>query len=291
MTDTGPTAAEVLQAIKRSGYLLEQDVAISLEALGFHVETGAAYQDADEGKSREIDVLAYRSFVHDEKRRFSVVVETICECKNTTNPYVFIGRKRVVQPAPEGYLAPPEFVFPRREYEVPIRTEQGHQILASGFDRFGLASLHYYHGLGTKTVQFCRLVRKDRGWGVDQGGVYDSLVYPMAKALLARQKLFLPDWTPAEGAWRQIRIFVPLVVLAGPLFYIDSSSEERTPRQVTHATYGRRLEAETIQGTFTIDFVSFVGLTDFVTQKVEPFAQHVVAIAEKAGEALFSGKL
>lgn len=289
MADPGPTAADVLRAIEQSGYLLEQDVASSLESLGFHVETAAAYSDADEGKSREVDVLAHRSYVLDQERRFSIVVEIICECKNTTNPYVFIGRRRMRLPTPESHIDPPEFVFPHRYYPTSIRTKEGHQVVAAGFDRFDLASVHYYHGCDTKTVQFCRLLRKGKGWEVDQGGVYDSLVYPMAKALLVRRRFFQPNYPPTEGQWRQIRIFVPLVVLSGPLFYIDSTSDVRAARQVTHATYSRTLEAKQLTGTFTLDFVSMAGLPDFVTQKVEPFAQQVIAIAEKAGNALFSG--
>jgi hypothetical protein len=284
MTEGDPTLDEVRAAIEKSGYLLEQDVAIRLQSLGFSVHTAAAYEDPDEHKSREIDVLAYRPLLHDEEQRFSIGLQIIAECKNTANPFVFITRDRDGR---QEYLSPPEIMFPRGDYRdlEPIDPKRGLWRNVSGFHRFGLAPLHYYHGQPTKTVQFCRLLRK-KSWDVDQGGVYDSLFYPLVKALRALLERSKPRGGPND--WRSLRVFVPLVVTVGPLFRIDASSTDRTPQRVTHATYSRDLHIQREQRSYTIDFVSLEGLADFVNGKLLPFGQAVVTVAAEAGSALFA---
>jgi hypothetical protein len=85
-----PTPEEILEALSRTGFLLEQEVATELQNLGLHVNTGVAFEDPDEGKSREIDVLA-TSFHMNHKNMVGVQYEIVCECKNTQWPFVLIG--------------------------------------------------------------------------------------------------------------------------------------------------------------------------------------------------------
>ena len=65
-----PTREEIAQAVKDSGYLMEQELGSELEALGFVVQTNYPYKDLDEAKSREIDVFAIRQSIQRAFRRF-----------------------------------------------------------------------------------------------------------------------------------------------------------------------------------------------------------------------------
>src|ERR1700694_4481162 len=85
---------EILIASENSGYLMKQEVASALEALGLHVQTNRAFEDQDEGKSRELDVVAIERVHHDEVNQISVFVELLCECKNTRSPFVFLLRPK-----------------------------------------------------------------------------------------------------------------------------------------------------------------------------------------------------
>jgi hypothetical protein len=89
-----PTNEQILEAIEQSGYLLEQHVATRLEALDFYVRTNVAFEDPDEGKSREIDVSAFKRVAHNETAKVSAFVDLIVECKNASNPLVFIARSK-----------------------------------------------------------------------------------------------------------------------------------------------------------------------------------------------------
>ena len=46
-----PDVKEIVDALKKSGYLMEQEVATQLEALNFHVSTNLAFKDIEEGNN------------------------------------------------------------------------------------------------------------------------------------------------------------------------------------------------------------------------------------------------
>lgn len=52
------TTKEMREAIKRSGYLLEQRAKTLLQRAGFSIEINSSYPDPKEGKSREFDIWA-----------------------------------------------------------------------------------------------------------------------------------------------------------------------------------------------------------------------------------------
>ena len=100
-----PSESEILSAVEGSGYLMEQDVATELESLSFYVHTGWAFKDCDEGKSRELDVHAFRR-VAGSTGKLTVDVVLLCECKNNRNPFVFISRRKSVVGTCGGNVAP-----------------------------------------------------------------------------------------------------------------------------------------------------------------------------------------
>src|SRR4051794_34728823 len=69
-----PSTDEIMAAIRDSGYLMEQEVATQLEGCGLHVRTNVAFEDPDEGKSREIDVAARKRVAHDDKAKLSAFI-------------------------------------------------------------------------------------------------------------------------------------------------------------------------------------------------------------------------
>lgn len=89
-----PSEEEIMAAIEASGYLMEQEVATQLERRGLHVRTNVAFEDSEEGKSREIDVTAITRVAVDETEKVGALVELLVECKNTANPFVFIARPK-----------------------------------------------------------------------------------------------------------------------------------------------------------------------------------------------------
>lgn len=268
-----PTIDEILAAVRGSGYLMEQEVASVLEASGFHVSTNRAYQDPDEQKSREIDVSGIKRGFEGEGNQFCVYAEVIAECKHNSGPFVFIGRhKNAVDMCPQ----PEEYLFPVSEYHFVMKEEKGVKTSkpVSAFVHLGLNLVHYYYSSSDKMVQFCRIVRQGKGWEANHGGVYDSILIPLVKALLARKE----DIKTLQHNQRLTWLFFPLVVLSGRIYYVDSCNPEPTPVEVDHVTFTREIKSRSVKGKFAIDFVTRAGLQSFLDEKVLPFLEKVSAV-------------
>jgi hypothetical protein len=261
-----PTADEIINAIKASGYLMEQEVATSLQSLGFHVQTNRAYQDLEEAKSREIDVWAIQRKYQDEQQKISLFVELICECKNSSNPFVFLSRNK--SPG-DNELIPEEYLFPVREYHVPIPDSPNSFHIVPPFSHFKLANHNYRFQLKSKSVQFAKIVRDKNSWQANHAGLYDAVFYPLIKALLARKKEISKF---REGL---IWLFFPVVVTSGKLYEIDTSATELRAQAVEHVSMLRHIKSKNIDGIFNVDFVTQTGLTDFIETKLNPFSQAV----------------
>ncbi|MEK6437485.1 hypothetical protein [Pseudonocardia sp. T1-2H] len=83
-----PSDSEILAALDRSGFLLEQRVAAELEAAGFGVRISAAYMDPDLQKTREIDIIAARRVTdRGGHKRHAWLIITV-ECKSTPLPHI-----------------------------------------------------------------------------------------------------------------------------------------------------------------------------------------------------------
>ena len=271
-----PSEDEIMAAIEASGYLMEQEVATQLEHRGLHVRTNVAFEDLEEGKSREIDVTAIKRVAYDENAKLAAFVELLVECKNSSNPFVFIAR-----PKNEGdrHRRPQEFVFP---FEYKMKKDLGggrgtyREIPA--FNHLGFDKVFDAHVRPWKAVQFCRIDRSGKSWHANHGGLYDSIFYPMAKALNARQKEMPKGARPDD--WRYIWLFFPLVVTSGDLFLIDSSAENPRPEPVNHVSFQRELKSGKLSGTFLVTFVRQQALETFLAGVVDPLVALSIDLIE-----------
>jgi hypothetical protein len=156
-----PTNEEIMDAIAQSGYLMEQHVATQLEALKFHVQTNIAFEDPDEGKSREIDVSAIKRVAENETAKVSAFVELVVECKNSSNPLVFITRSKNES---DRNASPEQFRYPMTyQMKKDLGGGRGLYRELNGFFHLGFDKIHYRHRQPAKAVQFCRIDRKAAG--------------------------------------------------------------------------------------------------------------------------------
>jgi len=274
-----PTEEEIVRAVERSGYLMEQDVASKFENLGYFVETNTAYEDKDEGKSRELDVKAFKRIAFDEDRKISAAVEFLVECKNNSSATVFIGRNK--NHADAVFHRRPEFYFPVEEYQArkQLLNNQTQIKYKTPFEHLGLDKVHYRSTDKQKVVQFCRIDRSGKTWRADHGGLYDSLFFPMAKALISR-RADLPHLRKSTE-WRYLWFFIPLVVLNGPILYIDSTKKPTVAEKRSHASFSRQIRSSTLKDKFTLDFVQLDALENFHSDCIEPLQARMKDLVEK----------
>ena len=267
--NTSPKPDDIVAALKQSGYLMEQEVATRLEALDFHVSTNWAFEDSDEGKSREVDVRATRRVAHNEDQRLSAFLELIVECKNNTNPFVFISRPKNEA---DSLTAPQEFMFPIAKYGARQLIELSRTRIREkeAFFHLGFDKVHWDFAADMKAVQFCRIYRKDNSWRANHGGLYDSIFFPMAKALTYLKRRVPVANHPDD--WRYFWFFVPMVVTSGDIYCLDSTEDDPAPQPRNFVTFKREIRSSKLKGTFTIDFVRQNHLQQFVGHCLEPLA-------------------
>lgn len=89
MTISSP---EMKDAIKRSGYLIEQRVEEILQREGFYPRSNETYPDPITGKTREIDIEAsyYNRF---SLKRGHINFKIVIECENNPYPVVFFSKE------------------------------------------------------------------------------------------------------------------------------------------------------------------------------------------------------
>lgn len=277
-----PSQEQVLEALRRSGYLMEQEVASTLEALGFHVETNWAYEDVDEGKSREMDVRAVRRVGHNEQARLSAFIEIIVECKqNTSNPLVLVLREKNAR---DRASVPEEYLFPVPGYEMRQRADSPQSFrvrTVSPFFHLGLNRVHFDSGRSKKAVQFCQIGRFKGGWRATHGGLYDGLFYPLAKAVQARKQEVRPQGVGRPGDWRYFWFIVPVVIVSGQVYSVDSSQTPPRLEAVDFMTFKRELRSRSLKGTYELDFVAQPRVGGFVETCIEPLAEALRVLTEE----------
>lgn len=282
MTGEWPRPDEIIAALRESGHLLEQEVASELERLGLNVVTNRAFEDADEGKSRELDVWANYTAHHDPDSKLSVFVWLLSECKATSAPFAVMTRP--LSRYHRGQ-APEEFVFPVPRFETDHRkNEKGlntwHEEAAFYFLKL---QEHYWPWTDEhRGVSIVRLHRSKGDWRADNTGVFDSLVYPLAKALKAFRAPFLTGRShPGPEDWKSIVLFVPMVVVTSRLFCVDGTSATPTARVAGHVRLQREFKTKTLSGLYGIDFVQREHLAKFVAETVIPFADHLARLVQE----------
>lgn len=272
-----PTPTQIIEALEQSGYLFEQEVADRLESLDFHVDTAWAYLDADLNKSRELDVRAIRRVFHSESLKLAMFVELLVECKAFESPIVFLQRpknkRELLQAVPQ------EYVFPVKNYHIPIGPNTARDVAA--FIHLRLRDHHYYYREPLKATQFSKVVRKGGDWVANHEGIYDSLVLPLAKALEI-QRNALKQRSKTE--WKSVWLFFPMVVLRDGLFAIDITSRPLNPEPRHRVSFVRHLESGNVKGFYLLDFVTFDHLEGFIRQEVQPFVDRLLHLCAETPE-------
>ena len=194
---------------------------------------------------------------NNEEKKLAAFVEIIGECKNNSNPLVFIERPKNNV---DNRYPPEELIFPSGDKQA--------------FFRLGFDQMHYNFASHMKAVQFCRIHRKGKIWHANHGGLYDSLFYPMAKALTARKNEILKHNHLSK--WSYFWVLVPVVVTSGDIFSVDSTDVEPEPVEKNYVNFRRDIQSENLKGTFSVDFIRQSRLEQFYADCLQPLIDKIV---------------
>ena len=153
------------------------------------------------------------------------------------------------------------------------------------FFHLGFSELHYDFVKDSKAVQFCQIYRKGKNWQATHGGLYDSIFYPMAKAITnSKQKALRLN---NSSDWRYFWFIFPVVVVSGDIYYVDSTAASPVPELRGHVTFKRQIQSEKLNGIFTVDFVRQDQIEAFVSDCLKPLASKAADLANNQPNYVF----
>ena len=253
MSQETPTAItsiskkQMIDAIQRSGYLLEQRVAAILTQEGYFVETNPVFPDPDTRKSREIDIDAISGLQVYKKGYNFVFPNLVCECVNNPQPVIFFTKESVISSL---------FHMEVKVSGIPVQfwQEDGYVSLS---EFTGMKKFHHYCK-GLIATQYCTFqLKKDKSsWmalhNEEQHETFNSLIkaldYEIAKHF---DDWFLPDKVDEEGV--NVQVYYPLVIFQGSLYSATLKNNHLDLRKSKHIQFRRELflprtnEVETYQ--------------------------------------------
>jgi hypothetical protein len=227
---------QMREAIKKSGYLLEQRVEPIIRDSFGYVETNPIYQDQETGKACEIDLYALSAMqVYKEILSF-IFPYIICECENNSQPTVFfIGE----------YHLPILGTYDFKMSGIPIKLwDEKKSRYQNVTDLMDLKSFHHYCTEAYAT-QYCNFqMKKDRSdWmalHVDvQHETFNKLIKAMNDRINRHYKSLINPKKPL-GERFNIQIYYPTVILQGNLFTAHLKNNRLTLKKTEHVQFRKQ---------------------------------------------------
>ncbi len=244
------TIPEMAEAIKSSGYLLEQRVSAVLAARGYYVETNPAYLDPETGKSREFDISAIAGLQLAKKRMDFIFPVVLAECENNGLPVVF-------------FCAEPQVSFlHHREVKcsgIPVQMWDGQEFTRlSEFLHF--ENFHHYCE-GPTATQYCSFSRKSPSapWMAMHSDAHHQTFVSLINALESAIDKHYEIWTPpvrGDDESVNIQVYYPVIVLQGKLYRVQERGRRLAIRRCEHVQYRRQYWSAKRKGTYQVDVVT-----------------------------------
>ena len=253
-TDTKITQPEIVEAISRSGYPIEQRVAKQMRDHGYLIQTSPAYTDPETGKSREYDISAIQVSMISRGTTDAVWALLVCECENNEQPIVFF--------ASESYLG-----FMNMKYSgLPVKIILGNRLMPL-WEFIGAKRFHHY-GKGTVATQYCTFHRKNNSarWVASHSDAHQTFL-TLVNAIEHGIEDHCSNWVPPGRSKEKInlQIFYAVLVLQGDMYEARTDiSSSLTLNQVDHVQYCKDLWDGRGNKTYQIDVISEKHLSKYL---------------------------
>jgi hypothetical protein len=254
------TKKEILELLKNTGYLMEQEVSYEIDSFGYVTDTNYHYKDPDDGTSREMDVRGYtmKKISHSwHSYNFHYLdITLIIGCKNNKLPLIFFSKKSIV---PSEYSSGDFFVLSNPN-KVPGKEGVPIDIL----DFINLRKFHHYYKASAISTQFCETyLKNDKSIDVIHEA-YKSEILPVIKAMDYEMKIVRKQLSKDSI---NMHTFYPIIVLSGEMYTCDTGLDKKPKLKKTqHVSYLQTYDSKTLKGEFRIDIITQNYLNKFLSQ-------------------------
>lgn len=226
---------EMSEAIKTSGYLLEERVEPILTEEGFFVQMNVAYADPETGKSRELDISAINAIsIYKEEFIFPMI---LCECENNSQPIVFFTKE-----SPISFLHYQEV----KVSGIPVKFWDKKEREYMSLSDFTKMEGYHHYCKGEVATQYCsfQLKKNKNSWMAlhveEQHDTLNSLIKALEYEIDNHFTNFvLPPKGENEGV--NIQIYYPLLILQGDLYSASLSNNSLVLKKSNHIQFRKEL--------------------------------------------------
>jgi hypothetical protein len=248
-----PTTQEMLECLKRSGYLLESRLVAMLQALDHFVEPNSSYLDKVTGVSREIDIIA-EQYRYDKSRaesRIRVKTTLVIEAVNNPLPAVLLTPASFSPNTSMDDFVPFCITPPADSSQHPFANE-----IDLPWEKAKAP--------GGVFTQFCGFARKKSGgqlMALHPDDLFGSLRKAAECALTLRDQS--AAWMDASrDGYRRVFQWRPVAVLGGDLYVFDDDQL----RSVRHAQLQFNFHFESVARSVLIDVLTEAELPALAAQ-------------------------
>ena len=247
------TEDEMIEALGRSGYLIEGRVIRALTRMGMFVQPGQAYYDEETGKSREVDAVAEANNWNTSASAKKIAVLTTLVVEIISNLYpVVLLTPRTGTPNDSFYDYLPFASTPEDGEEHPIFSTETHEEL------FGIWDWKQFS-------QYCSFTRKRAGdelMAFHPDDLYGSIDKAARFAFQLRDQN--AEWTKnSEDDYWRILNWEPVIVLQGGLYVLNENPEGNklvpAPTGKLEFNFHHRRQSKSV----AINFVTEAALENF----------------------------
>jgi len=219
---------KIKEDIKKTGFVSELNTISKLLKMGWDAEHSLIYEDKDEKKSREIDIIGSNLYKN-EKINFDLDIVLIIEVKKTSKPWIIFTSE-----FDKKYWRP-EIVksgFNIHKW-VDINWEQGGSSFSEPSSRLEPCDIFNYEPLSILTHpdgynRIGKAFHEFSKKGNEPSQIYSSLM-GLSKAVVFFDELNYPDKTVDMDFnpefKKTLSIYLPIVVLDGNLFEVYNDKE------------------------------------------------------------------
>lgn len=255
---------QMLDALNRSGYLLENRVEHLFGGRGYHIHNSNYFVDESTNKMREIDLIAETSETAlssvKQAANGTFTFKLICECENNPQPVVFFQTDAKYANGDDGLvsLSNPDPIIPI-ESSPDERNRWGDSFFSSPND---FENHHFFNSL--MTTQYCSFVPKDKN-KLDAGWVakhledqHDTLHNLLKGVVFARAKdeKNIDAYPERYYGFYQAILYYPLLILQDHLYLAQVSEGKVDLKQCDHIVYWRNHKLEKSENFIAIDVIT-----------------------------------
>ena len=263
------TQTEMVDAIQRSGYPLEQRVAQAIREHGFLAHTNAAYTDPETGKSREYDISGIRVSMLGRNGMDAIFTLLICECENNQQPVVFFTSESLL-----GFMNV-------KCSGLPLKVSSAGWVVPL-WEFLGVKRFHHY-SRGSVATQYCTFHRKNDSapWTASHSDAHHQTFMGLVNAVEHGIEDHCNNWVSPGRSKEPInlQLYYPVLVLQGEIYEARTDVSPISVNKVEQIQYRKELWDGRGSNTYQIDVIT----ESYVPRYLDVIGKEIEAIRTRLG--------